>query len=201
MTVDVRVLERTSLLEALPDLAALRIEVFREFPYLYDGDAAAEQEYLAEFAEAEGAIMVVAVSAGRIVGASTGLPLSSAHPAFRVPFVEAGEPLEKWFYFSESVLKRDFRGQGIGCLFFDEREKHARQQGFERYAFCSVIRPDGHPLQPESHRSLEPFWTRKGFSRREKWVAELAWKQVDSGRSEVRNRLVFWTKEPGNPQM
>ena len=39
---------------ALPymgDLAALRIEVFREFPYLYEGTLEYEQRYLKSYAE------------------------------------------------------------------------------------------------------------------------------------------------------
>jgi hypothetical protein len=45
---DVRVLtgRDAALVERVQDLAQLRITVFREFPYLYDGDLAYEQNYL-----------------------------------------------------------------------------------------------------------------------------------------------------------
>jgi hypothetical protein len=35
----------------LPDIARLRIEVFREYPYLYDGDRAYEERYLRDLCE------------------------------------------------------------------------------------------------------------------------------------------------------
>lgn len=37
----------------LPELAALRIEVFREYPYRYAGSPAYEEEYLRTFVQAE----------------------------------------------------------------------------------------------------------------------------------------------------
>ena len=39
MTVTTRVLTGDDLAAALPDVARLRIDVFRDWPYLYDGDA------------------------------------------------------------------------------------------------------------------------------------------------------------------
>ena len=35
-----------ALIEHISDLASLRIEVFRDFPYLYDGDFEYEKKYL-----------------------------------------------------------------------------------------------------------------------------------------------------------
>ncbi len=52
MTVRVAPVTGAGLAEVLPALARLRITVFRDFPYLYDGDAAYEARYLADFAAA-----------------------------------------------------------------------------------------------------------------------------------------------------
>ena len=61
---------------ALPVLAALRIEVFLEWPYLYDGTEAYEVEYLTEFISEAGSVLVVAEVDGAIVGAATASPRS-----------------------------------------------------------------------------------------------------------------------------
>ena len=61
----------------LQELARLRIEVFREFPYLYNGDLDYECNYLNTYADVADGVIVVAFDADRAVGASTGLPLSS----------------------------------------------------------------------------------------------------------------------------
>ena len=52
MSLTVRRLTGGELSAALDDLAALRIAVFADWPYLYDGDAAYEADYLREFAAA-----------------------------------------------------------------------------------------------------------------------------------------------------
>ena len=44
----------------MPELARLRMIVFRDWPYLYDGTLDYEEEYLAKFAAAPGAVCVVA---------------------------------------------------------------------------------------------------------------------------------------------
>jgi len=45
-----RTLTGDGLTAALADLARLRIAVFRDWPYLYDGDEAYEREYLRAYA-------------------------------------------------------------------------------------------------------------------------------------------------------
>ena len=67
MTVAVRTLTGAEISAALDDLAQLRIEVFRAFPYLSDGDVADERDYIAEFAAAPHAALVAAFDGDRIV--------------------------------------------------------------------------------------------------------------------------------------
>jgi GNAT superfamily N-acetyltransferase len=180
------------------DAARLRISVFRDFPYLYDGDETAEQEYLAGYAGCPDSVFVLAEAEGRIVGVSTGLPLVAADPAFRQPFEAVGMSPAEWFYFGESVLAPEWRGRGIGHRFFDEREAHARSRGFSRTCFCAVERSVDHPLKPSGYRSNDAFWIRRGYVKQPVLRARFSWRQVDSADSEVRNELVFWTRESGD---
>jgi GNAT superfamily N-acetyltransferase len=177
----------------LADAARLRIEVFREFPYLYDGNEDSERAYLTSYAKSERSVFVLVLRGGEVVGVSTGLPLLEAAEAFQEPFREAGWNLEEVFYFGESVLRRDLRGGGIGHRFFDEREAHAARHGFKVTAFCAVDREPDHPLQPEGYQPLDKFWERRGYRREHAMVAALNWRQVDAG-AEVENRLTFWTR-------
>lgn len=194
MQVEIQVLKGDAIRSGLASLARLRIEVFREFPYLYDGSEEYEAEYLEEFSEASGAVLVAAVHEGRLVGASTGLPLSEAHEEFIQPFRSTGEDPREWFYFGESVLKKAWRGRGIGKQFFREREAHAAELGFSRLAFCAVDRPSDHPKRAESDRTLDGFWESRGFRKQPNLAAELAWREVESGEEEILHRLTFWTK-------
>ena len=58
MTVRVAPLTGKSMAGALDALARLRIAVFRDWPYLYDGTLEYEQKYLAKLAAARGAVIV-----------------------------------------------------------------------------------------------------------------------------------------------
>src|SRR5690606_23892669 len=55
----------------LADVAALRIRVFADWPYLYAGDLDYEQDYLAAYAASPRAVFVLALDGERVVGAST----------------------------------------------------------------------------------------------------------------------------------
>ena len=114
----------------IPDISRLRISVFREFPYLYDGDLAYEAEYLRHYVDSPKSVVVVAQDHGAVVGASTGLPLTEADPAFLTAFGDADIDPNTVFYFGESVLAKAHRNQGVGGRFFDLREAHARREGF-----------------------------------------------------------------------
>ncbi len=184
----------SGILSCLEDLANLRIKVFREFPYLYDGSIGYERDYLASYAECPESVVVLATDGDKIVGASTGLPLVVADPGFRKPFEGAGARMDEIFYFGESVLEKSARGQGIGHRFFDERENHAVALGFRVATFCSVVRPEDHPRKPAGYRTHDAFWSKRGYEKQPDLVAELAWREIGD-RQDVMNRLAFWTKK------
>src|SRR5690606_27158098 len=125
-----------------------------------------EERYLGTYARSAGSLWVLAIDAGEIVGASTGLPLADEEAGFRQPFVERGIDPARVFYFGESVLLPRYRGLGVGHRFFDEREAHARALGgFEWTAFAAVDRPPDDPRRPAGHRDNDAFWARRGYAR------------------------------------
>lgn len=193
MSVTVAPVTGAGLAEVIPALARLRITVFRAFPYLYDGDAAYEADYLAGFAAAGGAVIVVARDGERIVGAATAAPLATQDAAWQAPLAAAGFDVARCFYFGESVLLPEYRGQGIGHAFFDHREEQARAQGASHAAFCSVIRAEDHPAGPADHRPLDGFWRGRGYAPLAGVTAWFDWKVVD-GDGEEPHELQYWTR-------
>ena len=71
MTLEVKSLVGEEMQAVLPDLARLRMIVFRDWPYLYDGILAHERQYVASYRDHPGALMMGAFDLGRLVGAST----------------------------------------------------------------------------------------------------------------------------------
>jgi len=193
VALEVKSLTGDALVSALPALAQLRMTVFRDWPYLYDGTLAYEQEYLAKFAAAKGAVCIAAYDGADIVGASTGGPMLESDEEFVAPFRAAGYDPARIFYCGESVLLKSHRGHGLGHAFFDGREAQARKLGgFTHSTFCRVLRADDHPLKPKDYVPLDGFWTKRGYKPVDIF-AEFVWKDVDQP-GETPKRLQFWMK-------
>ncbi|MHA6345709.1 GNAT family N-acetyltransferase [Roseivivax sp. CAU 1761] len=179
---------------ALDDVARLRIEVFRTYPYLYDGDLDYERSYLETYRNSPGAVLVGAFENGRLVGAATGTPMEEHAGDFAAPFARTGLDLKSIFYNAESVLLPDYRGRGVGNAFFDSREAHARRLGRSHVCFCSVVRPDDHPLRPAGYVPLHGFWRKRGYAPLPGVVARFRWKDIDQP-AETDHELQFWMRE------
>ena len=180
--------------ERLPGLARLRIEVFRAFPYLYDGDLAYEQRYLETYLRSQDSALIAAFDGDRLVGAATALPLADETENIVAPFRRHGFELEHVFYFGESVLLPAFRGRGLGAAFFEEREAWARSlKCFRLACFCAIDRPADHPRRPKDYVPLDAFWQRRGFRRIPDMTTQFSWKDLDEP-GESPKRMVYWMK-------
>jgi GNAT superfamily N-acetyltransferase len=194
MTLRVESLTGPAVRAAIPELARLRVTVFREWPYLYDGTIGYETAYLRRFAASKDAVVVIAYDGDAVVGVATGAPLGDHAEAFAKAFTDRGLNIDQIFYCGESVLLSEFRGRGLGHAFFDGREAHARALGrFTHVTFCGVVRPGDHPLKPKDYRSLDAFWMKRGYAKAEGLTAKFAWKDVDQP-GDTEKLMQFWIK-------
>lgn len=187
--------------EALPALSALRVAVFRAWPYLYDGIPDYERAYLAEFAAAPDAVIVAARDPeGVIVGAATAAPLASHTSEFMPLFEQFGFDPATVYYLGESVLLPEYRGRGLGHAFFDAREAAARAavasdgRQFETMAFCGVIRSGGDPRCPAGYRPLDAFWRGRGYRPVEGMIGNYDWQEIDGPPQEIPHPMQFWAR-------
>lgn len=177
----------------LPDVARLRIEVFRAYPYLYDGDADYERQYIAAFSASPQSVIVAAFDGDEVVGASTAAPLSGQVNDITAPFRQKGDDLSAYFYFGESVLRPRYRRQGIGVRFFEMREAQARACGARYAAFCAVVRPAGHPGRPWGYEPLDAFWGKRGYAVEPGLICSMSWKEIGAA-EESPKQMQFWMK-------
>lgn len=192
--VNVRRLSRSEAEAAFDDLAHLRIEVFRDFPYLYEGDLEYERQYLATFMKSPGAVVMGAFDGAELVGAATASPLSDHFDEFGQPFTEHGLDPSTYFYFGESVLRKNYRGRGVGVRFFEERERAAREQGFTACAFASVVRRANHPARPTDYVPLNTFWNKRGYTRMEGLETRFSWRDIGDD-AETAKPMEFWSRQ------
>jgi len=197
MSKDIRIqrLSGEPLRQYIPDLARLRIEVFRDFPYLYDGDYAYEEKYLKTYIDCPDSVIVLAFAGDDIIGASTAIPMKYETDEVKKPFIEHGYNPDEIFYCGESVLDKRYRGLGIGVRFFEEREAHADDLGgFKHICFCCVERPADHPRRPKDYVPLDAFWNKRGYVKHPELTTTYSWKDLDEDK-ETAKPMTFWLKE------
>ncbi|UPG71863.1 GNAT family N-acetyltransferase [Roseomonas gilardii subsp. gilardii] len=186
----------------LPALSRLRVAVFRDWPYLYEGNPEREEDYLAAYAGRPDAAAVLAFATGErgeeVVGAATCQPMAETHDKVREAFRAAGLDPAEFCYFGESVLLAPYRGQGIGVRFFQGREAHARALGLRRAAFVGVRRDPADPRRPAGHVPLDAFWAKRGYRHHPEIVVRMDWPEVGGeagGGDEVPHDLTAWLKD------
>lgn len=175
-------------------LARLRIEVFRDFPYLYAGDLEYEYNYLRTYSASPESFFVIVFDGHEVVGVSTGVPLAYEEAAFKQPFIDQGFDPDRIFYFGESVLRKKYRGQGLGVRFFQEREAYARRLNrFDYTVFCAVERPLDHPRRPPEYVPLDQFWHNRGYRKIPELLTYYSWRDLDDIEASPKP-MMFWLK-------
>lgn len=186
-------LHSQDILPWIASIGRLRLQVFREYPYLYEGTPEEERHYLGTYAQAPSSLIVLVMDKDVPVGATTCVRMSEGDPLFRACFESDGLDTNSVCYLGESVLLPAYRGSGIGKAFFQYRENHARELGCTVAAFCAVDRPPDHPLRPAAYRPLDSFWQAQGYEKRPELQATFIWKEIHED-AESPKTLTFWTK-------
>lgn len=194
MSVEIRPLTKSEAEARILDIAVLRIRIFRDFPYIYDGSLEYEVKYLDRYLKANNAKFIGVFSEDKqLVGVATCLPLIEEEDFVKSPFIKAGFKPEEVFYFGESVLLSEYRGKGLGHKFFDEREKVAGTFNSRFTAFCAVNRPLNHPLRPSNYRSLDDFWKSRGYEKQNQLISHFEWKDLDQS-VETEKEMIYWMR-------
>ncbi len=180
------------------DVATMRIEGFREFPYLYEGNMAYEEKYLEGYAKEPRAMLIRVLEGDKLAAVATATPLdSSSDIVAEAPerFEARGHDPKTFYYYAEIIVKKAYRGRGIAEMIYREREHRARQWGYRNVCLAVVKRPDDHPLRPADYKSPERIFERDGFV---KTSIEIVynWPTIlPNGKVEKKdNLMVFWSR-------
>lgn len=88
-----QLLTGSAIADAVDDLATLRLEIFPEYPYLYQGRREDELAYLNSYAEAPDACVILARDGITVIGAATGMPLVHEDSNCATPLPAQRRPL------------------------------------------------------------------------------------------------------------
>ncbi len=179
----------------IPELARLRCEVFPEYPYLYVGDKKYEEWYLENYAKQPHSFLLLLLQGSKVIGCSSGMPLADEkHEAFPKALSDHGYNVDEVFLYGESLIQKEFRGQGFGHVFFAEREKYVRSFGgrFKSIAFFAIERELNDPRRPQEYRDLFELWQSKGFYKTDINVY-FPYQEIGE-KEESPKKMVFWIK-------
>jgi len=186
--------------EILPyvaDLAGLRMQVLRDYPYLYDGDLSYETNYLQTYVNCPECVMVIVLDNQRVVGASSAIPMQFETAERQKPFIENTMDIKEIFYLGESILLPAYRRQGIYHHFFHERESTAKKFGAKYAAFCAADRSlddPNDPRKPKDYAPLDGYWQRLGYEKHPELCAYFQRKEIGETTPSPKPR-VFWLKK------
>ena len=180
--------------DCLEGLASLRLDIFREFPYLYDGRREDELRYLQLYADAPEALVMTVTDSGTMIGAATGIPLCHEHRELLDPFASTPYPVEDLYYVGELLLYPAYRNRGMGLRLVALIEDQVRSLGIYRFLTCAtVVRPDDHPLRPVSYVPIDRFLARTGFSPLPGITTSFTWRETDGVSRD--HPMKFWLKK------
>lgn len=184
----------TAIAEVLDDLATLRLEIFREYPYLYLGRKEDELDYVGTYVEAPDACVILACDEKAVVGAAAGMPLMHENEQMLDAFAGTPFPLNEVYYIGELLLRRGYRNCGLGRKLLARLENHIRSVGSYCKVTCATVeRPDDHSLRPRDYIPITRFLARTGFVRLSVVPSHFKWREIDG--EERDHPMQFWIKD------
>ena len=189
----IRTLKGDQIHPFIDNLAELRITVFKEYPYLYEGNFDYERGYLKTYTACDEAILVLVQEDSHIVGASTAIPLEFETQECQKSFKDNHFQLRDVFYFGESVLLPSYRNKGVYKHFFQARERAAIDYGCKMVAFCGVERDANDVRRPPNFVPLDKVWRHFGYKKHPTLCAYYEWLEINQEQSTTKT-MKFWTK-------
>jgi hypothetical protein len=180
------------------ELARLRIDAFREFPYLYEGSMDYERNYLKAYGTHQNALLLVLMQDNIICGMSSGMPLntdSEIVATLRMAMCAQDYPVGDFFYFSETILTTAFQSQGWYSKLTKRRAAIVTSWGFHWGCFLTVHREADHPLRPPDYQGPFNKFEHLGYKRTPLTIT-YEWPTIESAStSRVKaNRMDLWIK-------
>ncbi len=173
------------------ELGHMRVAVFRDYPYLYDGRMEDERRHLSRYAESPDSLMVAMYDTEGLVGACTGVPLALEGGELARLFLE--ESLEETYYIAEIVVRHGWRGQGLGTQLFSALLQAVDTDRYKRLCLCMVERAAGDPRRPADYKSPASLALRFGFVPDPSRTVQFHWKDVGED-APTEKTMRVWVK-------
>jgi hypothetical protein len=149
-------------------IASLRLMMFKEFPYLYEGSLEQEEKYLSFYTDFPDGRVVLAKQGGCIAGLLTGMPMISIceHISdFKKTLDEHKRTLNGAYYYGEGLVLPAYRGQGMLTKMFEVLNNEIKIMGYNHAYGITVIRDKNDARRPAHYRDTDTLWDRMGLTK------------------------------------
>lgn len=198
----VEILTGKQIIPVIPEVAKLRIKMFREFPYLYEGGIKYkeyEEKYLTSFIETSHALLVTLKDGNTIGGVATALPFISAGEHFvevLQKFREQGLNPKDYFYIGDVIVLPEYQGQRFSVISVEKIENLARQWGYKHACLMTVMRDKNDPRRPKNYKDTDGIWAHLGYEKIDIIMNSVyPTIQANGNVKEVPNPMRFWVKK------
>lgn len=183
-----------SLKEFILSIIDLRIEVFAEYPFLYEGDRKFEEKYLQKFNTMKDSIIAIAFDGDKIIGAGTGHPFTYERENFKELFKKHDRDPKDYYFIGEVLLQKPYRAQGLGKQIYAQIEAYVRKLGcYPHISLFTILRPDNHPKKPENYFSLISYWEKLGFTKHPELIETATYQEVGE-KEKSPKEMIFMIK-------
>jgi ribosomal protein S18 acetylase RimI-like enzyme len=179
-------------------IAQSRINFYRGYPYLYEGNMEEERDYVKWFFSSPKSAVAFAYDGEKIIGFITGTPLVYFDEHFKGSadsFKKAELIPEDYYYLTDVIILPEYRGNGIAKKLCRMLEEYAKQLEFRAGCFVNE-RHEKHPLKPAEYTDLDDIFIRSGCIKLPISVIH-NWKtiMVDGNNQDQDHTLVYWHKK------
>lgn len=197
MNIPIKVAKGSHINTHFDQLAQLRIDIFHEYPYLYEGDLDYEKKYLQIYSSCDKAIMLYFENNNAIQGACTCIPMHEETQEFIDPIIKHTDiNIDQAFYIGEILVRKEFRGIKLGKKLMEHAIVYIKTH-FPQYhniILCTVEREDRQDKKPVNYLKPDYFWRKYGFEKIPSLSMELEWRDIGD-KEETSKKMSYWIKK------
>lgn len=192
-----KLIQGPDLKNEIEHLAHQRLILFKEYPYLYHGTLEQEIEYCSWFCDLSTTALAIAYCDDKPVGLVSGTSFVDFSTHFIGSydlFKSASLAPETFFYVAEVLIHPMHRDKQVATQLFALIETYAHEAGYTNMCLVEESHAQ-HPLKPLDYKSLDPFFTKLGYSKTNLQIT-YSWStiQIDGSLQDEEHSMNYWIK-------
>jgi len=177
------------------EIVQLCNKIYREYPYLYNGEDAGYESYLESYSQSKEAIICLAFADEKAVGIAAGIPMSQRRNRYDQTLLEHGYDPDALFYLGEFGLKPEYQGRGIEEVMYQSIEDFARKnRNLTTICFWEIANSLDLSQRHSGYLPKEDFWKKLGFIRHPELNFVIFWTNINESQDSPHS-AVYWLKE------